>query len=111
MAGGRVLWVLESRKVGADATGGTTVRLPAGGLTYDASFVAPGQLMVSVNGIVIDRVESWGYTGSSSGGVTITPKEMRSHGLQLRVGQRVTVTVTASRFADPGWRFQLRLPR
>lgn len=111
MAGGRVLWALDSRQAGAEATGGTTVRLPRGGLTYDAGFVSPGQLLVSVNGTVIDRVESWGYDEHGAGGGPLTSSELRQYGLHVEVGQPVTVTVVASRFTDPGWRFQLRLPR
>ena len=108
MAGGPVLRTMDSRRVGANATVSATLRLPADGLTYSAQLVSPGQLVVAVNGTTVDRIESWGYDSAGAGGIEITPKEMRQHGVVVQPGQDVTVTVTASRFTDPGWLFLLR---
>jgi hypothetical protein len=60
--------------------------------------VAPGQIRVLVNGVLIDLVESWDYTDASA----IIPLDVASlahFGVRVRAGQKVSVAIQTTRFA------------
>ncbi len=106
---GKILGTVDSRTVtgGPNAAVTLTRTLPVTGLDYQLGFVSPGQVLVSVNGTAIGRHESWGYGEWGAGGTHISRSDLAAAGLDVRPGDKVTITLTPSRFTDPGWTFYL----
>jgi hypothetical protein len=109
--GGRVLHVFDSRTIGATGSAQWTTRIPTSGLSYAGFYVAPGALTISVDGTVVDRQTSWNYAGSGSGGPSLDPGFLQQHGVNVAVGDRVTIAVRATRFQDPAWELVVRAGR
>jgi hypothetical protein len=85
--------------------------MPASGLRYAGFYVAPGAVTISVNGTVVDRQTSWNYAGSGSGGPSLDPGFLQQHGVNVAIGDRVTISVRATRFQDPAWELVVRAGR
>ena len=85
-----------------------TPTLPARGLSYQFAFVSPGQVILSVNGTEVGRYESWGYDVAGAAGPAISVADMKGAGVDVRPGEKVTITLTPSRFTDPGWVYYLQ---
>lgn len=107
--GGAILETVDAITVagGPNAPITVTRTLPARGLDYQLGLVSPGQVLVSVNGTAIGRYESWGYQEADALGISISEKAMSDAGVDVRTGEKVTITLTPSRFTDPGWVFYL----
>ncbi len=93
--------LLDSRHVGANGTFTTEVTVGAhAALTLNS--VAPGQLSLTIGGKPFQVDAFWDY-GSEFASLDVTPAALRDRGITAADGERVAVTVTASRFAGPYW--------
>jgi hypothetical protein len=106
--GGRLLGRVDSRLVGANGAGSVVPKLTPNGIHTEIYAVAPGAVTVSVNGRTIDVAANWTWVGSGFSGLDLTPAALRHLGIDVKVGDRVSVEFTGSRFAVPGWRAELR---
>ena len=61
--------------------------------------VAPGEVRILVNGVLISIVESWDYANPSTAFISLDPTQLEHYGLHIATGHKVTVTLEANRFA------------
>jgi hypothetical protein len=106
--GGRLLGKVDSRSVGANGAGAVVPKLSPNGIHTEIYAVAPGAVTVSVNGHTVDLAANWTWAGSGFSGLDLTPAALRHLGIDVKVGDRVSVEFAGSRFAVPGWRAELR---
>jgi len=105
---GQLLGTVDSRTVGPAGPGAVPTTLTSKGLHVDTNAVAPGTLTMTVDGKTVDTASSWTWTSEASGGEHLTARTLRRLGVDVKVGDRITVRVTGSRFTDPAWRAQVR---
>jgi hypothetical protein len=103
ISSGRLLGTVDARSVGPNGHGQVTTRLTAKGVQVDPYAVAPGTVTVTIDGKIVDESSSWTWTGQGYGGTTLTPAKLRSLGIHVKVGDRISVVVSGSGFTDPAW--------
>lgn len=93
----------DAARVGTNTTRSTTLTLPPLGAQVDLSAGAPGRFVVAVDGTTILDWSSWTWDSDGFGGIALDPTALAPYGLRLKAGQRITVTITTSRFTEPRW--------
>jgi hypothetical protein len=105
---GRLLGKVDARSVGPNGHGEVVTPLTRQGIRVEMYVVAPGSVTVTVNGQTVDVASSWTWAGGGFGPAVLTPTELRHDGVNVKVGDRLTVGFAGARFTDPAWRAEVR---
>jgi hypothetical protein len=105
---GRLLGKVDARSVGPNGHGEVVTPLTREGIRVEMYVVAPGAVTVTVNGQTVDVASSWTWAGGGFGPAVLTPTELRHDGVNVKVGDRLTVGFAGTRFTDPAWRAEVR---
>jgi hypothetical protein len=106
--GGRMLGKVDSRSVGANGEGAVVTKLTNKGVQFEVYAVAPGAVTMTVNDRTVDVATFWTWEGSGYGSLVLRPDALQQLGIDVQVGDRITVGVAGKRFTDPAWRAELR---
>jgi hypothetical protein len=104
----RLLGKIDSRSVGPDGRGVVRTTLTSKGVHFELYAVAPGAITMTVNDQTVDVARFWTWEGSGYGGQVLTPNALQQLGIEVHVGDRITVGVAGKRFTDPAWRAEVR---
>jgi mannose-6-phosphate isomerase-like protein (cupin superfamily) len=104
----RLIGKIDSRSVGADGHGAVRTTLTSKGVQFELYAVAPGAITMTVNGRTVDVARFWTWEGSGYGGLVLKAGALRALGIDVAVGDRITVGVAARQFTDPAWRAEVR---
>jgi hypothetical protein len=107
-SGGQVIGKFDSRSVGADGRGVVRTTLTSKGVQFELYAVAPGAITMTVNNQTVDVARFWTWKGSGYGSLVLKALELQHLGIDVAVGDRITVGVAARRFTDPAWRAEVR---
>jgi hypothetical protein len=106
--GGTMLGKVDSRSVGANGEGAVVTKLTNKGVQLEVYAVAPGAVTMTVNGQTVDVARFWTWKGSGYGSLVLRPGALHQLGIDVQVGDRISVGVAGKRFADPAWRAEVR---
>ena len=107
-SGGWLVGEIDSRSIGPAGRGVVRTTLTGKGVQFELYAVAPGAVTMTVNGRTVDVAKFWTWEGSGYGGLVLKADALQQLGIDVAVGDSITVGVAGRRFTDPAWRAEVR---